>query len=130
MTGWFNFERVAPYASAANACGSGSCGMTGQTPESLQEQERMRLHDELGQDLPALALQLPMAEKGIWLRRWRDADDPLFHPRAPIDGNSILKTLEIKPGPLLGRLLHHLKLEHAFGRIRPHQRLLRKPNVS
>ena len=90
---------------------------TGQTPESLQEHERMRLHDELEQDLPALALQLPMAEKGIWLRRWRDADDPLFHPRAPIDGNSILETLEIEPGPLLGRLLHHLKLEHAFGRI-------------
>ena len=25
--------------------------------------------------------------------------------------------LDIEPGPRLGRLLHHLKLEHAFGRI-------------
>ena len=90
---------------------------TGLAPECLLETDRLRLHDELERDLPALALQLPMPEKEIWLRRWRDADDPLFHPRAPIDGNSLVKALEIQPGPLLGRLLHHLKLERAFKRI-------------
>ena len=71
-------------------------------------------------DIPkttALALQLPMPEKEIWLRRWRNAEDPLFHPRTPVDGNGLLTALEIEPGPRLGRLLHHLKLEHAFGRI-------------
>ena len=90
---------------------------TGQAPESLTENDRLRLHEELEGDLPALALQLPMPEKGIWLRRWRDAEDPLFHPRTPIDGNGLLTALKVEPGPRLGRLLHHLKLEHAFGRI-------------
>ena len=90
---------------------------TGQAPESLPEPDQLRLHDELEQDLPALVLQLPIPEKEIWLRRWRNPDDPLFHPRAPIDGNSLVKALDIKPGPLLGRLLHHLKLERAFQRI-------------
>ena len=58
-----------------------------------------------------------MPEKAIWLHRWRDANDPLFHPRAPMDGNSLMKTLQIPPGPRLGKLLDHLKLEHAFQRI-------------
>ena len=58
-----------------------------------------------------------MPEKEIWLRRWRNAEDPLFHPRTPVDGNGLLTALEVEPGPRLGRLLHHLKLEHAFGRI-------------
>ena len=90
---------------------------TGQAPESLPEPDRLRLHEELEQDLPALALQLTKPDKEIWLRRWRDPDDPLFHPRAPIDGNDLLQALDLQAGPLLGRLLHHLKLERAFGRI-------------
>ena len=89
----------------------------GQQPESLPESDRLQLHEDVEADLPALALQLPMPEKGIWLRRWRDAEDPLFHPKPPIDGNGLLEALELQPGPLLGRLLHHLKLERAFGRI-------------
>ena len=90
---------------------------TGQAPESLSESDRLQLHEELEGDLPALALQLPMPEKGIWLRRWRNPEDPLFHPRTPVDGNDLLTALEIEPGPRLGCLLHHLKLELAFGRI-------------
>ena len=91
---------------------------TGQTPESLPEADRLQLHEELEEDLPALALQLPMPEKGDWLHRWRDAEDPLFHPRAAIDGNDLLSALEIQPGPGLGQLLNHLKLERAFRRIK------------
>ena len=90
---------------------------SGQAPELLPEPDRLRLHEELEEDLPALALQIPMPMKGVWLQRWRNPDDRLFHPRAPIDGNGLLQALELQPGPLLGRLLHHLKLEHAFERI-------------
>lgn len=89
----------------------------GQAPESLAESDRLQLHEELDEDLPALALQLTKPVREIWLERWRNAEDPLFHPRAPIDGNSLVQALELQPGPRLGRLLHHLKLEHAFERI-------------
>ena len=66
------------------------------------------------------------ARKEIRLRRWRNAEDPLFHPRTPVDGNGLLTALEIEPGPRLGRLLHHLKLEHAFGRIQTPKEALKE----
>ena len=91
---------------------------TGQAPDALPESDRLQLHEELEGDLPALALQLPMPEKEIWLRRWRNAEDPLFHPRTPVDGNGLLTALGIQPGPGIGKLLHHLKLERAFRRIK------------
>jgi hypothetical protein len=75
------------------------------------------LHLELENDLPALILQLPAERRDHWLKRWRDGGDPLFHPRAALDGRTLQRELELPQGPLLGRLLHHLKRERAFGRI-------------
>ncbi len=89
----------------------------GQSFASLTPEERLRLHSELAADLPALILQLPQASQGQWLERWRNPDDRLFHPRSPLDGNTLQKELNIAPGPLLGRLLRHLALEQAFGRL-------------
>ena len=74
---------------------------TGQATGALPESDRLQLHEELEGDLPALTLQLPMPEKEIWLRRWRNAEDPLFHPRTPVDGNGLLTALEVEPGPCL-----------------------------
>jgi tRNA nucleotidyltransferase (CCA-adding enzyme) len=53
------------------------------------------------------------------LPRWRDPADPLFHPRAPIDGATLQQRLGLKPGPQLGQLLLHLSQERAFGRLAP-----------
>lgn len=86
--------------------------------DTLPELERLQLHLELEDDLPALILQLPAEGRDHWLMRWRDGSDPLFHPRAPLDGRTLQRELELPQGPLLGRLLHHLKRERAFGRIR------------
>ena len=62
--------------------------LTGQAPDALPESDRLQLHEELEGDLPALALQLPMPEKEIWLRRWRNAEDPclLYTSPSPRDG--------------------------------------------
>ena len=84
---------------------------------SLSEQNRLQLHRDLKADLPALILQLPQQLRGPWLKRWRDKDDPLFHPAAPLDGTVLQQELGITPGPELGRLLEHLRHERAFGRI-------------
>jgi tRNA nucleotidyltransferase (CCA-adding enzyme) len=83
----------------------------------LQESERLQLHRQLEQDLPALLLSLPVAEASRWLARWRDPSDALFHPRAAIDGGSLQQALGLKPSPQLGALLEHLMLERAFGRL-------------
>jgi tRNA nucleotidyltransferase (CCA-adding enzyme) len=85
--------------------------------EQLGEADQLRLHQELEDDLPALVLFWPEALAKAALERWRDPGDPLFHPRAPIDGNSLQQHLAMRPGRQLGALLHQLTLERAFGRL-------------
>ena len=89
-----------------------------QSTDSLTEQERLRLHQELEEDLPAFILSWPMERQKEWLKRWRDREDKLFHPSAPLDGRALQAELGLRPGPRLGKLIDHLCLERAFGRIR------------
>jgi tRNA nucleotidyltransferase (CCA-adding enzyme) len=84
----------------------------------LAEPDRLRMQQELEVDLPALLLALDPAEARGALARWRDRRDPLFHPRPPLDGRVLQERLGIAPGPLLGRLIHHLTQEQAFGRLK------------
>ena len=87
------------------------------TAEALPEHERLQLHRDLEADLPALLLGWPEAIAQQWLERWRQAEDPLFHPRPAIDGSSLQRELGIKASPALGKLLLHLMQEQAFGRL-------------
>ena len=84
--------------------------------DGLPEAGRLALCSELEADLPALLLLLPQSAAGL-LERWRLPSDPLFHPAPPLDGLSLQQELAIPPGRLLGRLLAHLTLERAFGRL-------------
>lgn len=86
--------------------------------EQLAEAERLALHRALEPDLPALLLQRPLAQARHWLQRWRDHDDPLFHPRPPLNGAELQQALDLRPSPRLGALLDHLTAERAFGRLR------------
>ena len=91
-----------------------------QSVNNLTERERLKLHEELEEDLPAFTLAWPIERQKEWLRRWRDQDDILFHPFAPLNGRTLQAELGLRPGPRLGELIHHLCLERAFGRIRSH----------
>ena len=86
-------------------------------PETLPEGERVQLHLDLDRDLAALILQLEPAHQTCWLQRWRDSEDPLFHPASPVDGTTLQRELKLAPGPRLGDLLMHLRQERAFGRL-------------
>ena len=88
-----------------------------QDPEMLAEAERLQLHLDLDRDLPALVLQLDPTLQSRWLQRWRDSEDPLFHPANPVDGTTLQRELNLSPGPGLGMLLMHLRQERAFGRL-------------
>ncbi len=85
--------------------------------ETLAEEPRLQLHRDLEADLPALLLGLPRAGAQGALRRWRDQEDPLFHPRGPLNGHVLSQALGLAAGPELGALLQHLTRERAFGRI-------------
>lgn len=84
---------------------------------ATNEHELLELHQSVEADLPALVLHLSVVEAQAALRRWRDPGDPLFHPRPPIDGQTLQQQLGLAPGRQLGALLHNLTLEHAFGRL-------------
>lgn len=86
-------------------------------PERLGERERFDLHQELEDDWPALSLYLSATHRRQWLKRWRDPNDPLFHPKAPVDGAVLQQELGLRPGPVIGRLLDHLTRERAFQRV-------------
>jgi tRNA nucleotidyltransferase (CCA-adding enzyme) len=85
--------------------------------EGLTESDRLNLQRELEADFPALALQLDPVDSQALLRRWRNPEDVLLHPRPPLDGGQLQTRLALPPGPRLGRLLEHLTLERAFGRL-------------
>ncbi len=85
--------------------------------ESLTEVERFKLHEDMAEDLPALILELSNKDQVQWLKRWRDRQDPLFHPTAPINGHELQQSLNLPPGKLIGLLIKHLSREHAFGRL-------------
>ena len=85
--------------------------------ERLAEDERLSLQIDLESDLPALLLHLECRQAETAMKRWRDPDDPLFHPAAPMDGHTLQQQLQLPAGPLLGQLLHYLKRERAMGRL-------------
>ena len=87
------------------------------TPEALEERERLALQRELEAILPALLLLSPPGWASDAIERWRDPEDPLFHPRSPLDGATLQAALDLPPGPRLGALLDHLSRERAFGRL-------------
>ncbi len=84
---------------------------------ALPEAEQLELHRQMGEDLPALLLELVPPVAKASLQRWRDPGDPLFHPQSPLDGRQLQDALQLSAGPRLGQLLNHLAAERAFGRL-------------
>lgn len=107
-------QRLRQWLARLHQCAAGS---DRPSLQNLGESERLRLQQKLEEDLPALALPLDPAEARAALERWRDPHDRLFHPRAPLDGRRLQQRLAIPPGPVLGRLIEHLTLERAYGRL-------------
>ena len=85
--------------------------------DDLSEDERFQLHIDLEEDLPSFILFLKERDSNPWLKRWKDPQDPLFHPSAPFDGHLLQKAFGIPPGPFLGELIRYLSKEKAYGRI-------------
>ncbi len=85
--------------------------------DNLSESERFQLHIDLEEDLPSLILFINEKYRNVWLRRWNDPSDPLFHPSSPLDGDTLQRTLKIPPGPFVGRLKRHLAKGKALGRF-------------
>ena len=84
----------------------------------LNEDDMYQLHIDLENHLPALILGLSLEDQKEWIERWRDKNDPLFHPSSPIDGFTLQAILKVPQGPFIGQLIEHLCKEKAFKRLR------------
>jgi len=83
----------------------------------LNELDRFKLHQELEMFLPSFIFYLPQKLRLVWLKRWRDKEDKLFHPSNLLNGDVIKKNLKIEDGPILGDLLEYLSKELAYKRL-------------
>ncbi len=83
----------------------------------LKELDRFKLHQELEMFLPSFIFYLPQKLRFVWLKRWRDKEDKLFHPSNLLNGDQIKKNLKIEDGPILGELLQYLSMELAYKRL-------------
>ncbi len=92
--------------------------------QNLKEEERLELHKELESDLPALILGLSNEQQSNWLSRWRNPNDPLFHPASPLDGHTLQMIFDLPSGPKLGSLISHLCKERAFDRVQNREEAL------
>ena len=92
--------------------------------DNLSEDQRFQLHIDLEDDLPSLILFLKDKYANVWLKRWKDPSDPLFHPSSPLNGDLLQEILNIPSGPFLGELMRHLAKEKAYGRFFTNQEAL------
>jgi tRNA nucleotidyltransferase (CCA-adding enzyme) len=122
---WQRLEGGPPWATPDATQGATSwSGDPGPAIAALGEPERLALHRQLEDDLPALLLAWPKDLAHSWLDRWRDPSDRLFHPRPPLDGLSLQTELGLAPSRRLGELLDQLTVERAFGRINDREQAL------
>ena len=92
--------------------------------DNLSEDDRFQLHLDLEEDLPSFILFLNDKYLNVWLKRWKDPSDPLFHPSSPLNGYLLQKALRLPPGPMLGELMRHLSKEKAYERFSSNQEAL------
>lgn len=67
--------------------------------------------------LMSLALGQNMDVAAQLIHYFLDPDNPIAHPNPILSGSDLTKTLELKPGPIIGQLLEKLCIAHAEGRI-------------
>jgi len=83
----------------------------------LNELDRYKLHQELEMFLPSFIFYLPQKLRLVWLKRWRDKEDKLFHPSNLLNGDQIKQNFKIEDGPIVGELLEYLSRELAYKRL-------------
>jgi tRNA nucleotidyltransferase (CCA-adding enzyme) len=73
----------------------------------------------------ALANQFDSSNIHFLLNRYLDSRDRVAHPKALIKGNEIIQTLQLKPSPLIGKLLTEIQVAQIENKINtPEEALL------
>ncbi len=83
--------------------------------EQLQSQDLTML--QTAPVMPTLAKLLEGTVLLPLLERYLDGADPVAHPSPLVSGKSLMKALEIKPGPQIGLLLTELQVAQAEGQV-------------
>ncbi len=65
----------------------------------------------------AIAQGIPLEAIASMLERYPNFNDPVAHPHPVLTGQTLMKELNLPPGPRIGQLLAELQLARAEGRI-------------
>jgi tRNA nucleotidyltransferase (CCA-adding enzyme) len=67
--------------------------------------------------LLCLAFNIYSSQIKTLLVRYFDPSDPLAHPKPLITGKTLLENLDIRPGPIIGKLLTEIQIAYLEGKI-------------
>lgn len=62
-------------------------------------------------------LQLNIQQLNLLADIWLDENNPIAHPKQLIDGKQLMQELNLKPGPLIGKLLLSVQEAQACGKL-------------
>ncbi|MBD1912201.1 CCA tRNA nucleotidyltransferase [Leptolyngbya sp. FACHB-16] len=84
--------------------------------------QQYRFFQSVGSTFPALVLVaaaqgLDLETIAPLLNHYLDPTDPVAHPQALISGRDLMKALNLRPSPQIGKLLDAIHLAHAEGAI-------------
>ncbi|MEB3231872.1 MAG: CCA tRNA nucleotidyltransferase [Leptolyngbyaceae bacterium] len=84
---------------------------------------------DIGAAFPAVALMALALDHSTdvilsLIQRFLDPENPIAHPNPIITGHALTQALQLKPGPIIGRLLEQLAIAHAEGAIATHDQAL------
>lgn len=51
------------------------------------------------------------------INRYIDPDDPVAHPTPLVTGNELMRSLQLSPSPLIGRLLTEIQIARIEGKL-------------
>ena len=71
----------------------------------------------LGLSILVLALGAPVGEIAPLINRFLNPEDPVAHPTPLITGRDLMRSLGIRPGPQVGKLLASIQLAQAEGKV-------------
>ena len=71
----------------------------------------------LGLSILVLALGTPMRQIAPLIHRFLNPEDPVAHPTPLVTGRDLMRSLGIRPGPEVGKLLAAIQLAQAEGKV-------------
>ncbi|MDJ0744510.1 MAG: CCA tRNA nucleotidyltransferase [Xenococcaceae cyanobacterium MO_167.B27] len=65
----------------------------------------------------AISINLPKSQIIPLVERYLNQDDPVVYPKSLVTGNDLIRELQIKPSPVIGKLLTEIQIAYIEGKV-------------